>query len=501
MRSHLFSRIFTWQFLKWVAAAIAWITLMCSRFLVMLGQEENRMCYFWTGWDSTVLLTGIAVAGLGLAVIWAFLHHVAGKRWMRRWRSVVVFLACFGLIQLLPVQGAAWVSWTMLGLGILLAVAANWHNGLIWEWTGIVMVSLFALYFLFLFQSFQWESFADADGKSAKFPTVMSSTADSPSVLLVIFDSVGAEDVYDENECWKASYPAFSAFGKECVTFADAQSPGRHTGLSIPGLLLQRPMKEESPSPWRYWREVDQNDAWLLRAKQAGHVRTLIGDYLPWGMMLKEQPDFMDVRAYNGLLQLSNGWKRAVRDVWLAVDVLQAPWGRFWNAIPKVKWWAVTADTEYRHNGKQIQWKEFRKISIEGAPTGQTILFHSNLTHDSDYLEDGTLAPTLGTPESELTYVDREFGKWVAEMKSHGKWNGAWILLTADHSKGQGRRHRHVPFAVKAPGNFRGGTWVKGTLPLWQLTPFLKSMYDGNSPEASMAILEKLANKREGEKE
>lgn len=252
---------------------------------------------------------------------------------------------------------------------------------------------------------------------------------------------------------------------------------------------MQRPIEEDHPVPWRYWREMDQSDSWLLLSKQAGHVRTLIGDYLPWGMMLKELPDYMDVRPYNGWGGLSGWWGRSIRDVLLALDAIRAPWGRFWNAIPKVKWWAVTADINYRHDGKQSQWEEFRKLSEKGPSMGQTILFHSNLTHDSDYLEDGTLDPTRGTPESELTYVDREFGKWVAEMKKLGRWDDCWVVLTADHSKGQGRRHRHVPFAVKAPDGIGGGTWVKGTMPLWQLTPFLKSVYAGDFPERSLSIL------------
>lgn len=479
---------FLWT-LKLILGGLSWTTLMCSRFLVMLGQEENRLCYFWTGWDSVVLLAGIPLAGIGLAAIWAVVARMASNRWNRWLRGLAVFLTGLALVQLLPVQKAGWLAWTVFGLFFCGGVAAIRKKSWVWEWNAIVLLSLSSMYLLFLWQACHWESFAEAGGANGKFRETSPSKPDAPSVLLVLYDSVGAEDLFDSGRGWKDAYPAFAAFGKECVTFADAQSPGQHTGLSIPGLLLQRPMSENEPVPWRYWRNADQSDSWVLRAKQAGGTCALIGAYIPWGMLLRERPDFMDVRAYNGMWRLSGRWGCALRDVWLAADAVCAPWGRFWDIVPKVRWWAGLADIYYRHRCKQDQWATFRKLSEEGPATGQTILFHSNLTHDSDYLEDGTLAPTRGTPESELTYVDREFGLWMSEMKKRGKWDASWVILTADHSKGQGRRHRNVPFAVKTPGGIEGGSRVEGRLDLWNMTPFLKSLYDGESPSNSISVL------------
>lgn len=464
------------------------MTLVFSHFFIMLGEEENRMCYFWTGWDSAILFGCICLAGAGIAILWSMGMRKLTKRGRRFMRGGAVFLTCFGLVQLLPIQGATWLSWVVLGTGIFLGAGEKWENGAVWSWTTIVLLSLFVLFPLFVFQACQWESFADAGGRRMSNASTELSP-ESSSVTLIIFDSVGAEDLYAPTGGWKDAYPAFAAFGRECVTFADAESPGIHTGLSIPGIVLQRPMEDNAPSPWRYWREVDQSDSWLLRAKEAHHTRTLIADYLPWGMILQDGADCMSVLAYNGLAGLNGRMGRAIQDIVLAVDAIRAPWGRFWSAIPKVRWWAGLADVKYRHWNKQSQWLEFKKTTTVGSAKGQTILFHSNLTHDSDYLEDGTLDPTRGTPESELTYVDREFGKWVVEMKKLGRWDDCWVVLTADHSKGQGRRHRHVPFAVKAPDGIGGGTWVKGTMPLWQLTPFLKSVYAGDFPERSLSIL------------
>lgn len=477
---------------------VAWMTLMFSRFLVMLGEEENRMCYFWTGRDSTILFGCICMAGAGIAILWNIGMLKSGERGRHLMRCMAVFLTCFGLVQLLPVKGTNWLSWFVLGAGILLGAGANWKNSTVWSWASIILLSLSSLFALFVFQACQWESFSEAGGQKVSPPPegqAAKKLAESPSVILIIFDSVGAEDLYEPNGGWKSAYPAFAAFGRECLTFADAESPGIHTGLSIPGIVLQRPMADNVPSPWRYWREVDQSDSWLLRAKEAHHISALIADYLPWGMMLREEADSMSVLAYNGWAGLTGRMGRAIQDVLLALDAIRAPWGRLWEAIPKVRWWAGMADVGYRHRNKQSQWQKFKTMTTEGSTKGQTVLFHSDLTHDSDYLEDGTLAPTRGTPESELAYVDREFGDWVAEMKRRGKWDGIWVLLTADHSKGQGRRHRHVPFAVKAPGGLDGGTWVKGTMPLWQLTPFLKSVYDDNPPETSLSILTGLPEK------
>ena len=489
------NHLWSWGgFLKVLFGGIAWVTLMSSRFLVMLGEEENRMCYFWTGWDSAVLFGGICLAGGGLAILWKVIMLKSGERGRNLMRRGAVFLTCFGLMQLLPVRGATWLSWVALGAGILLGMGANWQNRAVWSWTTTILLSLSSLFALFVFQACQWESFAEAGGQQGAVPS-SGLSAESPSVILMIFDSVGAEDLYEPSGGWKEAYPAFAAFGQECVTFADAESPGIHTGLSIPGIVLQRPMAENAPSPWRYWREVEQSDSWLLRAKDAHHARVLIADYLPWGMILQERADYMSVLAYNGFAGLPGHMGRAIQNLLLAVDAIHAPWGRFWNAIPKVRWWAGLADVAYRHRNKQNQWMKFQQMTTGGSAKGLTMLFHSDLTHDSDYLEDGTLAPTCGTPESELTYVDREFGSWVAEMKRQGKWDDIWVLLTADHSKGQGKRHRHVPFAVKAPKNIGGGTWVTGTLPLCHLTPFLKSVYGDDSPTTSLSILSGLVSK------
>lgn len=474
-------------FRRWVMALVAVTWIGCGYISLTLAYG-NRLTWQFTWWDTAMLI--FLVVGLSLAA--AVLLHLLAK-WRRgrtdRWLSpLFYFVLVMGGFNLFP---SIWKTWEdtlpwLTGTGYYLAIWAiggglsvaayivpTLRRGAVWGWRFFSYAWLLpAILLLQLLLLHKWDGYP-ADSAAA-LPLV-DNPSDAPPVVLILMDMTGYMDVFDEEGRVYDYLPRIRQFMAEATVFHQAYSSGGYTAPSVGSLLVREPVANEKGRNghkqyrWKALEREGQPTLWPDEFEETlpGFFRKAGGRvaYIGFGSPFAETyPGFFDSvwsPALTGLSprQFASPFIRSlVHHMVEYLRIAKSPVA----AIAKTFRLYHHLDREY-YRGLAEDIVRFGDAAIRhGLSSGDFLFLHLNIPHSPFVFDaEGGMNIVNDIPTAyveQLKYADKLVGRWLDAMRDSGKWDGSWIIVTADHGvdfrnwEEKGDEKRHVPFIVKRPG-------------------------------------------------
>lgn len=375
--------------------------------------------------------------------------------------------------------GTVWwlVVWGLGALGMALAlVSPRWKNGAARGWFFLRRVCWPAV---FVIPLAVWRlPFLDAArGQGLDFS--LGSGNGTPATVVLMFDMLGYEELFDEAGQVRTAYTNFARFCETSDVFHAAESAGEETATSLPGFIVQ----ERLASPPR--KLVRAFGDWLFqdgtetlraqqfaaqslpaRARDRGGRAQAIGMYIPWDAILP------GVWSATESMAFAYG-NQGVHDFGQVPSFRTAAKGHFaWYFLVTSK---SPLSAAFKLSGMDERTKaqgygERRslvsragRLLRESLSPGDFVFVHVDLPHCPYVIgRDGErLPPSLQDDEvlgfaAQTAAADWALGVWLEAIASSPAGREAWVVVTSDHNR-QNPVYRkgpvtHVPFLVHRPG-------------------------------------------------
>lgn len=374
--------------------------------------------------------------------------------------------------------GPVWwgIVWMIGGIGVACALfSPGWRRATAecWRFTRRF------LWLLFVVPVLVWRlpSLDAAAGDGLDFGRVAGNGR--PATVVLMFDMMGYEALFDETGAVRPAYTNFAAFCGRADVFHSAASAGINTSVSVPGFILQKHLSENG---WEVrlgfddWGFPDGTNTVRMRdfaaqslpalAREAGGRAQAIGTYVPWGEVLPgvwNATESMGDRYGNHGVHVFGekpGFFTAVKEhcVWYFSWISKSPLA----AVFKARGLTVFTDS-LCYDDRTSLVRRAERLIREALSPGDFFFIHVGMPHDPFLVGDGgkRLPPSfhwdyVAGMAAQMEGADWALGKWLDALASTPAGRGAWIVVTSDHSlhknyylKGP---KNHVPFLVHHPG-------------------------------------------------
>lgn len=320
---------------------------------------------------------------------------------------------------------------------------------------------------------------ANADAPLA--PAVALAPHAAPRVIILLFDELDFRLAYAERPA-RIALPELDRLRAEAFFASQAFPPGRRTEISVPGLLIGRPVAADrrrgtdtllvtfaGTSDTVLW--ADQPNL-FDRARALGYNAGLVGWYHPYCRMLERR------LTHCFWLPHADAVVRA-REHGLAVQMLD-----LFRALSPL------ADRDRHIADYERHLAEARAAVVD---TSLGLLFvhlpvpHNPVIYDA---EDDALTVHNYDPDGyydNLELADRTLGVLRRELEGGGLWDRTTVVLTSDHSRRAGEDDWRVPFLVKLAGGRTGGIPYKKPFNTVVLHDLTLALLRGEIPSGRLA--------------
>jgi hypothetical protein len=299
-----------------------------------------------------------------------------------------------------------------------------------------------------------------------------SSEADLPDVIVLLFDELDYDFLYDGERAILPELLNFRRLAATSDNYHRALSPGAMTLTSMPGLVtgVRGLVAEPGYGAFGFNRksgcERERTDLprqnLFSRAKEAGYATALEGWGMPYCEMLA--PALHACRSFSVYNHSTANLQFSAFDPVVTTFTLwpfQRPFGYFKSFAGKRQQRALVEET-FTRALEPLDWK---------APILQ--LSHFSIPHDPFIYDTDRYAPpanpylrTRDAYRRQLRYVDHLLGKLLLGIESRDRFRGAYVIVLSDHGYRAGREpatHEEIPLFVKAP-------FQKSRRDVWQRT-------------------------------
>jgi hypothetical protein len=286
-------------------------------------------------------------------------------------------------------------------------------------------------------------------------PSLFPVHAGQPRVVWIIFDEMDYRVTF-EKPAAGFQFPEFNRLRQESVSASRATAPADLTVMSMPSLILGRPISAVSADNacdlTITFADTGETSSWIgnpsvfSEARKLGFNTALVGWYVPYDRELGDVLNFC---------------------AWYPYPPYEPARAETFSAE---LWQQVDSLTETIHLREL-----FLKIHIESLQASLPLVTNSNygltLLHlpaphrPGIYLPDQDKFSAVAMSHmskvtayfDNLVLADRELGKLRRAMEASGQWDKTWVILSADHSWREsklydGQRDYRVPYLIKPPG-------------------------------------------------
>ena len=366
--------------------------------------------------------------------------------------------------------------WTLGGAGIACALLfPSWRRATAgcWRFTRRFLWALFAVPFLV----WQLPSLDAASGGELDFARLPGNGR--PATVILLFDMMGYEELFDETGEVRPAYTNFAAFCSRADVFHAAKSAGINTAVSVPGFIVQKRLSEHG------WDVQLGLDDWWYRdgtntvrprdlagqslpslARAAGGRAQAIGEYIPWDELLPGVWNATESKADrygdHGVHEFGRkpNFLTAVKEhfVWYFSWISKSPLAALFKAA------GLTVYTDSLYYGENISLIERAgRLFRESLSPGDFLFVHLGIPHDPFLVGSGgkRLPPELywdyvAGLAAQMEGADWALGEWLEDLAATPAGREAWIVVTSDHNLHKNRYLKgpkdHVPFLVHRPG-------------------------------------------------
>lgn len=371
-----------------------------------------------------------------------------------------------------------WLAvWTAGGLGTGCAlVFPPWRRLAAQGWR-FTRFFLWPLLFAGPFLAWQWPPLDAACGSGLDFARVPGNGR--PATVVLLFDMLGYEGVFDETGNIRPDYANFAAFCERADVYHEADSAGIETATSIPGFIVQKRLAADgrklryTAADWVYTDGTNgvsakdfAGESLPALARAAGGRAQSIGMYVPW--------DELVPGLWNATESMALGYGNHGVHVFgqppsfrkAAVEHLA--WYFFWvsksplAALFRVTGLASRKEAQAGETHTSLVARGARLLRESLSP-GDFLLLHVDMPHDPYLIGRGgaPLPPSLHYDDvaglaAQTGGADWALGEWLDAIAASPAGRDAWIIVTSDHGVHKDRyrkgRKTHVPFLVHRPG-------------------------------------------------
>jgi Sulfatase len=457
------------------AAVAAWLGFaLAALFLYPLAVALDSDVFYmqWQPGDTIEVVAALVLLWVVFAVLILALWRRAGRAATLGLAAVAALpLASFvaGLLRQLPFEDAL-VAFGNSPLRFAIPIAAGaalpfiflrWPDAFgRWLRRGLVAISFVAVVVV--------SSFVRAASYAAPSVRVQGDTrsaaprTDCSSVVAFLFDELSFTYLYDERGDVRAEYPAFRRLSAMSTNYLAAQGPADETLVALPGYLAGRHVERVSVEELDLVEVGEEGELAPLAlgepaglfatARRLGYRTEMAGYYLPYCRLLADLVDECRSFSFYNASGVHDGFS-PINPMLTALIMWprQFPFGIVKN-IPFAR----------LQRGLVEQLSEFARRPLMGAqPVFRFIHFsvpHLPFVFDQSGYNPG-FNPLRTSPDDgyrrQLRYVDGLLAQLVATMEHGGTFDGATLVVLADHGFRFGGFEQdplHIPFIVKKPG-------------------------------------------------
>lgn len=467
----------------------------------MLFNEGNRQVFLWDRRDTCELFLALAILALALCGGAHLLNRFVRKDISARAGHFVILLFAIVLTQVIPPDAAgAWISAKIIyalvwGAGLFFSLwslrhPANKVRVRLWSfltalWIVPYLVFINLLHFPPLLSASDFPVPSAALGKSI-----------APPVIWFCFDSIARGALMNSDGQVRSDMPYLRAFQDQSWDFTKATSSGKCTMISKPNFFLQRnPDLSHHSTTWKdeFLRDdsLSHTNGLFYVAKQQGYRTALVGFYLPYTQMLGGVLDLATVFPYDSFVLGSRFHHRVWNHAMGIVRYLRGPFPLRWQAyIPHLRY-TISAHNRY-YAGMNLKIRQLILDYFQSSMgNGDLLVADIPIPHDPFlFLPDGTVS-TQATYDTQLQFSDKVFGAFYEALRSSSHFNRSWVIFTSDHGEWstQDAEKNHVPLLIKPPAGTFIPQRVNSPLNMWEMGPFFRAVFTGNSTEECLVLL------------
>jgi hypothetical protein len=366
--------------------------------------------------------------------------------------------------------------WALGGVGVAGALLfPGWRRASAgaWRFSRRYLWALFAVPFLV----WRLPSLDAATGKGLDFGKVAGNGR--PATVILMFDMLGYEELFDETGEVRPAYTNFAAFCERADVFHGASSAGIQTATSIPGFIVQKRLSTNGMDvhmgfgDWEFPDDADMvrardfaDQSLPVLAREAGGRAQAIGAYVPWDELLPGVWDATEsmgdrygdhgVHVYGRKPNFATAAKEHL--LWYFSWISKSPLA----ALLKASGLTVFADAQGYDERVSLVARAGRLLR-EALSPGDFFFIHVDMPHNPFLVGRGgkSLPPSLHWNEvaglvAQTEGADWALGEWMEILSATPEGRAAWIVVTSDHNLHKRRYLRgpknHVPFLVHRPG-------------------------------------------------
>lgn len=299
-----------------------------------------------------------------------------------------------------------------------------------------------------------------------------------PATVVLMFDMLGYEELFDEGGEVRPAYANFAAFCETADVYREASSVGFNTAVSIPGFIVQKrlPGKGRDVMEMNDWAFTDGTNTFHARdcaaqslpaaARAAGGRAQAIGTYIPWDSLLPgvwsatesmgDRYGNCGVHVFGKEPTLLTAAKEHF--LWYFAWVSKSPLAALLQAAGLLDF---ASSQSYDKRISLLERTE--RILRGGLSPGDFFFVHVNMPH-LPYLigRGGARLPSylhfddVAGLAAQTEGADWFLGRLLEALAATPEGRGAWVVVTSDHNVSNHRYLRgpkeHVPFLVHRPG-------------------------------------------------
>jgi len=374
--------------------------------------------------------------------------------------------------------GPLWwsVVWGLGGLGTALALLSlRWRNGAARGWRLLRRV-LWPVVLFVPFSVWRLPPLDAARGQGLDFSRVPGNG--KPPVVVLMFDMLGYEELFDETGRVRPAYANFAAFSETADVFHAAESAGGETATSLPGFAVQSRLAGGART-LRYafddWLFSDGAETLRPKdfasqslptlARERGGRAQAIGMYVPWDILLPgvwSATESMALGYGNQGVHVfgqspSFATALASHVSWYFLLVSKSPL----SALAKLA--GGDERTEALGYDERVSLVERAgRLFREALSPGDFVFVHVDLPHgpyivgrNGIRLPRNLMSDEVAGLAAQTEAADWALGQWLGAIASSPAGREAWVVVTSDHNLHNPDYRKgpttHVPFLVHRP--------------------------------------------------